>query len=98
VESHGRRHRDGGHLLRLRVLATAAALDDGAQVVEDVAPGLAVLQPVPRDLLEGVVEEALEDVVHDQVAARCPPVPLVTGPFPGIPPQSFPHPQTQPCS
>jgi len=97
VVPHGRRHRDGGHLIRLRVLAAAAALDDGAQVVEDISPRLAVLQSVAGDLLEGVVEEALEDVVHDQMAALGPPVPLVTGPIGGIPTQSFPHPQTQPC-
>lgn len=66
MESHSCGHRNGRHLVRLRVLALAAALDDGAEVVQDIPAGLAILQAVPRNLGESVIEEALEYVVHDQ--------------------------------
>lgn len=92
MKSHGGGHRNGRHLVRLRVLALAAALDDGAEMVENIPAGLAILQAVPGDLGKGVIEEALEYVVHDQVAARYAPIGLVTGPLSGLLPHFLLHP------
>lgn len=79
METQSFNDRHAGDLFGLYILAHRAALDDGAQVIEDIAARLSVLQSVPRDALEGVIEEALEDVVHDQLASRRLAAALVTG-------------------
>lgn len=79
MKSQGGADRNAGHLIGLHILPLAAALDDGAEVIEHIAARLAILQPVARDVLEGVIEKALEDVVHDESPARCPAAELIAG-------------------
>lgn len=79
MEPQGGCYRYAGRLIGGHILAIGTALDNGAEVIEYVATRLPVLESVAGDVLEGVVEEALEDVVHDQSASRQLSVALVTG-------------------